>query len=96
MEGYTVSALKDPQTFNNLFSSIGKNLTEKFGDVILPELEANPDSCSFEFIIVNQNDILQELLHVHLSNKASLDIEMDNKLLRLASPLIAPVLTHNF
>ena len=48
--------------------------------MIVPELEANPDNCSFEFLTVNQNDILQELLH--LSNKTSLDIiEMDNKLL---------------
>ena len=40
---------------------------------------------------------MQELLHVHLSKNASLDIiEMDNKLLRLASPLLAPVLTHIF
>ena len=63
--------------------------------MIVPELEANPDNCSFEFLTVNQNDILQELLH--LSNKTSLDIiEMDNKLLPLASPLIAPVLTHIF
>ena len=63
--------------------------------MILPELEANPDNCSFEFLTVNQNDFLQELLH--LSNKTSLDIiEMDNKLLRLASPLIAPVLAHIF
>ena len=80
--------------FNKYFSSIGENLTKHLGDVVFPDHTIEKAN-HFEFLEINSNQVLHYLLK--LSNSTSLDIiDMDNKLLRMASPIIAPLLCHVF
>ena len=90
----TVSSSLNPELFNKYFASIGERLTNHFDTLVYPQLD-NEEVSSFEFLEINMNEVLQHLLK--LGNKSSLDmIDMDNKLLRLASPIIAPLLCHIF
>ena len=90
----TVSSSLNPELFNKYFASIDERLTNHFDALVYPQLD-NEEVSSFEFLEINMNEVLQHLLN--LGNKSSLDmIDMDNKLLRLASPIIAPLLCHIF
>ena len=90
----TVSSSLNPELFNKYFASIGERLTNHFDTLVYPQLD-NEEVSRFEFLEINMNEVLQHLLK--LGNKSSLDmIDMDNKLLRLASPIIAPLLCHIF
>ena len=83
------------QIFNDFFAPVGEKLTSKFGDVTLPNFDVTLPSNQFEFLSINPNYVLEELLS--LPNKSSLDIlNMDSKLLRLASPIIVQVIAHIF
>ena len=90
----TVSSSLNTELFNKYFASIGERLTNHFDTLVYPQLD-NEEVSNFEFLEINMNEVLQHLLK--LGNKSSLDIiDMDNKLLCLASPIIAPLLCHIF
>ena len=81
------------QTFNDFFSSVGVKLATNFGDLDLPEVTINTPHELFNFVSVDVNFVLHELLH--LSPDPKMDVlNFDCKLLRIASPIIAPILTH--
>ena len=87
---YSKISTLNSDSFNNYFTSIGSNLvgSKDFGDVTLPELNINHEN-EFQFKEINSNCVLRDLLN--LPNKSSNDIiDMDSRLLRLASPIIAP------
>ena len=91
---YSRISTLNSDSFNYYFTSIGSNLTKDFGDVTLPELNINYEN-EFQFKEINSNCVLRDLLN--LPNKSSNDIiDMDSRLLRLASPIIAPHLCHIF
>ena len=91
---YSKISTLNSDSFNDYFTSIGSNLTKDFGDVTLPELNINYEN-EFQFKEINSNCVLRALLN--LPNKSSNDIiDMDSRLLRLASPIIAHHLCHIF
>ena len=89
-----VNSSLDSNDFNNFFSSVGERLTQHFDELKLPVLNFNTEH-TFEFIEININDILQELLRLPNRNKSDI-LNFDSSLLRLASPIIAPMLCHIF
>ena len=92
---YSSSSETDPEVFNNYFSTIGERLTSNFGQLELPNFEVNSELPGLSFVVTNSNDILKELLKLPL--KPEMDfLNFDNKLLRISSPLIAPLLAHIF
>ena len=77
------------------FSSVGVKLATNFSDLDLPEVTINTAHELFNFISVDVNFVLHELLH--LSPDPKMDVlNFDCKLLRIASPIIAPILTHTY
>ena len=75
------------------FSSVGVKLATNFSDLDLPEVTINTAYELFNLISVDVNFVLHELLH--LSPDPKMDVlNFDCKLLRIASPIIAPILTH--
>ena len=85
-------AIKDPQLFDNYFSSVANELTKDFGPVTLPLFNTDHVTTKFDFLTINVNSILKELLDLPI--KTGLDIiDMDHKLLRLSSPIISPIIT---
>ena len=75
------------------FSSIGTNLTSDFGEGSLPEADIPTPTAPFSFTPINENFVLHQLLCLPCVSK--LDIfDFDTELLRLAAPLISPLLTH--
>ena len=89
-----VNSSLDANDFNNFFSSVGERLTQYFDELKLPVLNFNTEH-TFEFIEININDILQELLRLPNRNKSDI-LNFDSSLLRLASPIITPMLCHIF
>ena len=84
-----------PDQFNDFFSNIGERLSSDLNDVPLPDLSFLNIENEFNFLEIDVNFVLRELLSLPL--KTSLDvINMDNKLLHLSAPAIAPSLTHIF
>ena len=84
-----------PDQFNSFFSTIGQNLTSDFGDIVLPHFVVPHCDENFDFLEVNVNFTLRELLKLPM--RTNLDgIDMDPKLLKLSAPAIAPSLTHIF
>ena len=86
----TKSCSISPQEFNDF----GDKLTSNFGELKeLPPCTINTPEEPFEFLTIDTNFVLQELLH--LSEKPKLDIiKFDTRLLRISAPIIAPFLTH--
>ena len=82
-------------TFNHYYSTIGSKLVKNINIQDIQPATSNSDFPSFNFSEVNVNFVLHERLK--LPHKASLDImDMDPKLLRVSSLIIAPLLTHIF
>ena len=81
------------QAFNDFFSSVGENLTSSFGDFHLPDIMIDTPTETFSFLTVDINFVLQELLKLPKNSKLDI-LNFDSRLLRLASPIIAPILTH--
>ena len=81
------------QAFNDFFSSIGTNLTSDFGDFSLPEANIPTPTTPFSFTLINENFVLHQLLCLPCVPKLDI-LDFDIKLLRLAAPLISPLLTH--
>ena len=83
--------------FNDFFSKVGETLKQNLTDNDLPiHVYDNPEIDEvFNFYEININSVLKELLN--LPNRRSLDVlDMENKLLRISAPVIAPFLTHIF
>ena len=72
---------------------IRTNLTSDFGDVSLPEANIPTPSTPFSFNLINENFVLHQLLSIPCVPKLEI-FYFDSKLLRLAAPLISPLLTH--
>ena len=81
--------------FNDYFSHIGTNLTNDFGELKMPNFEIKSPTEKFEFLQINADFVFHELIHLPLHSKQDL-LNFDSKLLRLAAPIIAPILTHLF
>ena len=80
-------------TFNHYYSTIGSKLEKNINIQDIQPATSNSDFLSFNISDVNVNFVLYELLK--LPHKASLDImDMDPKLPRVSSLIIAPLLTH--
>ena len=94
-KNYSSSSEIDPEVFNNYFSTIGERLTSNFGQLELPNFEVNSELPGLSFVVINSNDILKELLKLPLKPKMGF-VNFENKLLRISSPLIAPLLAHIF
>ena len=89
-QSYSISS----SDFNKYFTNIGNDLTKEFTNEPFSDTDLYADSI-FEFNEINVNFVLHELLHLPL--KSSHDIlTIDCKLLRLSSPIIAPLLAHIF
>ena len=81
--------------FNDYFSHIGTNLTNDFGELKMPNFETKSPTEKFEFLQINADFVFHELIRLPLHSKQDL-LNFDSKLLRLAAPIIAPILTHLF
>ena len=81
------------QAFNDFFSSVSENLTSSFGDLHLPDIMIDTRTETFSFLTVDINFVLQELLKLPKNSKLDV-LNFDSRLLRLASPIMAPILTH--
>ena len=93
-KNYSSNSDINPEIFNDYFSTIGKHLTEDFGDLVLPQLDISVQT-NFSFHEINSNFILKELLKLSLVPKMDF-LGFDSKLLHLSSLLIAPLLCHIF
>ena len=93
-KNYSSNSDINPEIFNDYFSTIGKHLTEDFGDLVLPQLDISVQT-NFSFHEINSNFILNELLKLSLVPKMDF-LGFDSKLLHLSSVLIAPLLCHIF
>ena len=93
-KNYSSNSDINPEIFNDYFSTIGKHLTEDFGDLVLPQLDILVQT-NFSFHEINSNFMLNELLKLSLVLKMDF-LGFDSKLLHLSSLLIAPLLRHIF
>ena len=84
----------DPEQFNHLFATVGDRLTSHLGRTDLPDVNISVTT-EFEFIEINSNFVVEELLKLSLNPKLDF-LNFDTKLLRLSAPLIAPLLSHIF
>ena len=50
--------IKDPQLFNNYFSSVGNELTKDFGHVMLPLFNTDHATTKFDILTIKLNSIL--------------------------------------
>ena len=83
-----------PNELNEFFSSIGTNVTSHFGPTILPNL---PVQTNVTFSISPVSHSFIQTFLDKLPNSMTLDpLNMDNRLLKLSSSLIAPQLAHIF
>ena len=83
----------EPNTFNNYFVNIGNSLGSKFGDFTLPSLHLYCD-VNIDFGVIPTPFVLNYLLKL---TNTSLDVlGLDGKLLAIAAPAIAPILTFIF
>ena len=84
----------DINCFNEYFSTIGERLTKPFVDPSFSVFNLDFPS-TFEFIKLNSEFVFKELNKLPLSFKLDLR-NFDCKLLRIAAPLLAPLITHIF
>ena len=82
-------------SFNEYFSNVGKNVSSKF--VNEDDIKwKNPETVhSFEFVTVDEGSVITDLLTLNADGNNDV-LQLDSKLLRLASPLISKSLTHLF
>ena len=80
---------------NKFFTSIGKKITSKFTSDEVPQMKGIPSIYSFKFSEITMESVHKNLLK--LPTDSSIDIlDMDQKLLKLSSDVIAKYLTHIF
>ena len=84
----------DINSFNEYFSTIGERLTKPFVDPSFPVSNLDVPS-TFEFLELNSEFVFKELNKLPLTSKLDLH-NFDCKLLRIAAPLLAPLITHIF
>ena len=82
-------------SFNEYFSNVAKNVSSKF--VYEDDIKwKNPETIhSFEFVTIDEGSVITDLLTLNTDSNNDV-LQLDSKLLRLASPLISKSLTHLF
>ena len=82
-------------SFNEYFSKVGHTVTSKF--VNQDDIKwRNPATIhSFEFVTIDEGSVVTDLLTMNADSNNDV-LQLDSKLLRLASPLISNSLTHLF
>ena len=82
-------------SFNEYFSNGGKNVSSKFVNEDAIKWK-NPETIySFEFVTIDEGSVITDLLTLNADSNNDV-LQLDSKLLRLASPLISKSLTHLF
>ena len=83
-----------PNNFKTFFTSIGERLSSHFDKDKLPNMPLTVDS-TFNFAAIESNFILKCL--EKFNDKKGVDVlDMDNHLLKLAAPIISPLLSYLF
>ena len=74
--------------FNNFFTSVDKNLTQHFENDILPNINMNRPTCTFDFTSISKFSVYSSF--ARLPDKRRLDVlQHDNSLLKAAAPGIS-------
>ena len=86
--------------FCNFFSNIGKNLTDSFGEFDLDEFDSRSTGINnygheFSFCEIDRASVCNKLTKLDESNGFDI-LGFDNKLLRLAAPIISEYIAHLF
>ena len=82
-------------SFNEYFCKVGHTVTSKFVNQDDIEWKNPPTIHSFEFVTIDEGSVVTDLLTMNADSNNDV-LQLDSKLLRLASPLISKSLTHLF